>query len=129
MCNFLLTVLTRTAEFWQTARDSVIRRLGLPRLPQRRPWGPGKPGALAERECWEQSGFLSRRTSNPRPEARAGEAKESVQHAAWTVRQRKRCSLPHHSPRPHPRIGGTYDWQAKDMPKMGMQRKTPSQRT
>lgn len=24
--------------------------------------------------------------------------------------------------------GSTYDWQAKDMPKMGMQRKTPSQR-
>lgn len=28
-----------------------------------------------------------------------------------------------------PQSGGTYDWQAKDMPKMGMQRKTPSQRT
>ena len=25
--------------------------------------------------------------------------------------------------------GSTYDWQAKDMPKMGMHRKTPSQRT
>lgn len=56
---------------------------------------------------------------------------------ASPITESRRRPLPASDPRPTKHAGawgplgadGTYDWQAKDMPKMGIQRKTPSQRT
>lgn len=148
LCNFLLNILTRIAQFWQNAWDCVNQMvLGCSVFPTANSsGGRGANWALSPvlptahlRNKVEFS--LDKNTHSSLPQLGGGTSHSRMRHyeSVACIAHYREQTTPLPGPQTPargapPRLGppgadGTHDWQAKDMPKMGMQRKTPSQRT